>query len=128
MATKGPSNRYGNTNGANHKGEATKHINYEYAETFRHDTLSQHFQDHGKEFNSKSKADYASKATHFANSIDRQNYKSVVDKQGNTYKWNTKTGETVIVRPDKVVISYSHMVKKGFHYTDKKGIQRWIKI
>ena len=31
MATKGASYRYGNTRGANHRGEPTKHIGYAWA-------------------------------------------------------------------------------------------------
>jgi len=128
MATKGPSNQYGNTRGANHRGEATTEINYAWARDFSSNALTSHFNDHAKEMDCKTKEEYASKAVHFANSIDRVNYRSVVDKGGSTYKWNLKTGETVIVTKYGYVVSYSHMVKKGFHYTSKKGVTKWIKI
>ena len=75
MPTKGPSNRYGNTNGSNHNGRPTENINYPWAKDFNRGGLSKHFRDHGKEFGAKSKEEYASKAVHFANTIDRNNLK-----------------------------------------------------
>lgn len=43
MATKGASYRYGNTRGANHRGEPTKHIGYAWAKDFNKLTLQDHF-------------------------------------------------------------------------------------
>jgi pyocin large subunit-like protein len=127
MATKGASMRYGNTNGAHHRGEATKHINYAWAKDFNRGGLEQHFKDHGKEFNAVSKQDYAAKAIHFANDIDRQHYKSVVDKYGTTYKYDPRNGRLAIITKDGYVVSYHHTGDK-FTYTNKKGqvVTKWI--
>lgn len=128
MATKGTSLRYGNTKGAHHRGEATKHINYVWAKDFSKGGLNRHFKNHGKEFGATSKQDYAAKAVHFANEVDRQNYKSLVDKYGTTYKYDPRNGRLAIITKDGYVISYHHTGKK-FTYTNKKGqeITKWIK-
>lgn len=128
MATKGASMRYGNTNGSHHQGEATKNINYPWAKEFNSNGLKNHFRDHGKEFGANSKEQYAAMAVHFANEIDREHYKSVIDKSGTTYKYDTRDGRLALVTKDGYVISYYHAVKK-FTYTDKKGKEKiiWIK-
>lgn len=128
MPTKGASMRYGNTNGAHHRGEATEHINYAWAKDFNRGGLDKHFKDHGKEFNSKSKQEYAAKAVHFANEVDRINYKSVVDKRGSTYKYDSRNGRLAIITKDGYVVSYHHTGNK-FTYINKKGqvITKWIK-
>lgn len=128
MPTKGASMRYGNTNGAHHRGEATKHINYAWAKDFSRGGLDQHYSGHGKEFNAISKQDYAAKAVHFANDVDRKHYKSVIDKYGTTYKYDPRDGRLVIVAKDGYVVSYHHTGKK-FTYTNKKGqeVTKWIK-
>ena len=127
MPTKGPSMRYGNTNGAHHRGEATSNINYAWAKDFSRGGLNQHFIDHGKEFNAKTKTEYASKAVHFANTVDRQNFKSVVDYKGTTYKYDTRNGKLVEVTKDGYVISYRHTGNEFWYYS-KKGTKTWIKI
>lgn len=127
MATKGASFRYGNTNGANHRGEATSHINYAWAKDFNRGSLEKHFNEHGKEFGARTKFEYASKAVHFANNVDRKNYKSVIDYKGTTYKYDTRNGILVQVSKDGYVISYRHTGGK-FWYAKEKGVRKWIKI
>ncbi len=128
MATKGPSMRYGNTRGAHHRGDVSDHIGYQWAKDFNRGGLEQHSKDHGKEFGAVSAADYASKAVHFANAVDKQNYKSVIDKNGTTYKYDPRDGRLAIITKDGYVVSYHHTGNK-FTYTDKKGkkITKWIK-
>lgn len=128
MSTKGASMRYGNTNGAHHSGEATVHINYAWAKDFNRGGLEQHFREHGKEFGAISKQDYAAKAVHFANEIDRKHYGSLVDKNGTTYKYDSRDGRLVIITRDGYVVSYHHTGEK-FTYVNKKGQEttKWIK-
>ncbi|MBE6136313.1 MAG: hypothetical protein E7181_03505 [Erysipelotrichaceae bacterium] len=128
MATKGASLRYGNTNGAHHRGEATQNINYPWAKDFNKKRLDYHFERHGKEFGAKSRKDYAAKAVHFANEIDRQHYKSVVDKYGSTYKYDPRNSRLAIITKDGYVVTYHHTGDK-FTYTNKKGkeVTKWIK-
>jgi len=131
MSTKGPSNRYGNTNGANHRGKATQDIKYQWANGFNKNTLSKHFNEHGTEFNTTSKEEYVSKAIKFANTVDRINNRSVVDNNDTTYKYSLKTNELVIVNKNGKIRSYYHVNEKHnnkFHYTNKKGDIVWIKI
>ena len=120
MATKGASFRYGNTNGSNGKGKPTKHIRYAWAKDFNRGGLEQHFRDHGKEFGVGNPEEYASKAVHFANEVDRKNYKSVVDWKNTTYKYDTRSGVLCIVDKNGFVISYHH-TGSYFKYTPKKG-------
>ncbi len=129
MPTKGPSLRYGNTNGAHHRGDATKNINYAWAKDFNRGGLVKHFKDHGKEFDAETKEEYAAKAIHFANQIDRKNYRSVVDYKKTTYKYNPYNGELVIVSKDGYIISY-YRIDKKFTYQQKKEkeVTIWIKI
>ena len=70
MATKGASYRYGNTRGANHRGEATQNINYPWAKDFLGTNSVSHFKDHGKEMDFKSEKEYVANGIHFANDID----------------------------------------------------------
>lgn len=128
MPTKGASYRYGNTRGSKHQGQATRDIKYAWAKDFNRGGLEQHFKDHGKEFNAKTKQDYAAKAVHFANDVDRKHYKSVVDKYGSTYKYDPRNGRLAIITKDGYVVSYHHSGNK-FTYTNKKGqvTTKWIK-
>ena len=100
MATKGASYRYGNTRGANHRGEPTKHIGYSWAKDFNKSSLQDHFNRHGGDFNAKSKEEYAAKAVHFANTVDRKNFKSVKDYHGSTYKYDPRNGSYAIITKD----------------------------
>ena len=127
MPTKGASYRYGNTNGSKHQGQATKHIKYAWAKDFNRGGIDKHFKDHGKEFGAKSKQEYAAKAVHFANDVDRQHYKSVVDYKKTTYKYDPRDGRLVIVTKDGYVTSYHH-TGKGFWYYKEKGKRVWQAI
>lgn len=126
MATKGASFRYGNTRGANHRGEATKDIKYAWAKDFNKGGLNRHFTKHAKEFGCCTKGEYVAKALRFANTIDRVNFKSVVDINDTTYKYNPKTRVLVEVTKDGYIISYRHYRKTDW-YIDKKGVKRWLK-
>ncbi len=125
MATKGQSNQYDNTKGgAPHR--ATRHINYKYAKEFNKATLKNHFDNHHKEFHVKSEKDYERKAIRFANKIDYRNCKSVVDKDGTTYKYNIKTREYVMVTKTGIIETYHH--KDKFDYVNKKGDRVCVRI
>lgn len=125
MATKGFSNRYGNTRGGYGKNNPYG-VNYEWAKDFNHNTLNNHYEKHKNEFNSKSKESYKQKAIKFANTVDKKNCKAYVDINGTTYKYNVKSKELVIVNKKGTIITY-YKVKNGFEYIDKKGVKRWIK-
>ncbi len=128
MSTKGPSNRYGTTKGSKGKTDSTSKINYPWAKDFSKNSLNKHFNEHGNEFNCKTKEEYAAKAVHFANTINKNDCKSEVDKNGTTYKWSKTTGEMALITKEGYVVSYSHMAKSNFHYTNKKGEKIWIKL
>lgn len=125
MPTKGASYRYGNTKGSNHKGRATKHISYAWARDFNKNGLDKHFIKHGHEFNAYNEIEYSAKAVHFANTVDRENYKSVVDYKKTTYKYDPRDGRLAIITKDGYVVSYSHTGGK-FWYEPKKGKREWI--
>lgn len=125
MATKGPSNLYGNTRGSRHQGEPTEHIKYAWAKEFTRGGLNRHFNKHKNEFN-YSKDEYAAKAVKFANAVDRDNYKSVVDYKNTTYKYCPKSNELVEVTKDGYIVSYRHY-GSSFWYEPKKGEKVWIK-
>lgn len=128
MPTKGASYRYGNTNGAHHRGEATQNINYPWAKGFIGSESKGHFGRHHKEFGSNSESDYITKAIHFANEVDRKNYRSVVDYKGNTFKYDPRDGRLVIVTSKGLIKTYHHSGHK-FTYHPKKGKTTtiWIK-
>lgn len=125
MATKGPSNKYGNTKGGYSKNNP-RGVNYEWAKDFNHNTLNSHYEKHKNEFDSKTKESYKQQAIKFANTVDKKNCEAHVDRNGTTYKYNRKTGELVIVSKKGTVITY-YRVKKGFEYIDNRGTKRWIK-
>lgn len=125
MATKGPSNKYGNTKGGYGKNNP-RSVNYEWAKDFNHNTLYSHFEKHKNDFNSKTKESYKQHALKFANTIDKKNSEAYVDKNGTTYKYNRKTGELAIVNKKGTIVTY-YKVKKGFVYTNKRGVKKWIK-
>jgi len=126
MATKGASFRYGNTKGSNHQGKATEHTQFSWAKAFNRGGLTRHFESHGAEFGCKTKEEYAAKAVNFANAIDRENCKSVVDYKKTTYKYNPKINVLVEVTKDGYIISYRHYGKE-FWYKNKRGERVWIK-
>ena len=86
MSTKGPSNRYGNTKGANRRGEKSADIGYPWAKDFCRGGLQDHFERHGKELKIASAREYASKAVHFANEVNRSDYKATSIAMGRRTK------------------------------------------
>ena len=126
MATKGASNRYGNTNGARHQGQPTEKINYSWAKDFNKKSLDKHFNDHGKEMEFDSKESYKQHAIKFANTIDKKNCISFVDSNtGATYKYNKVTNEFAIITKDGYVATY-FKPKEGYIYY-KKQISKNVK-
>jgi len=113
MSTKGPSFKYGNTNG-----EPTEDIAFPYAKDFNKHTLEKHFSDHKNDFGTPNKEQYESNAVHFANTIDRVNNESFIDKNKTTYKFNKKTETLCIITNDGYVISY-FKPSKGYDYFKK---------
>ena len=128
MPTKGPSYRYGNTRGSKHQGQVSEHIGYAWAKDFNKNTLVDHFNRHGNDFCASSKEDYAAQAVHFANTVDREHFKSVKDYRGSTYKYDPKNGSYAIITKDGYVITYHKPREGGFTYYPKKGKSVWIKI
>lgn len=125
MASKGASNRYGNSRGANHQGRATEHINFQWAKDFNKHSLKRHFVDHGSDFGVTSIESYRQHAINFANTIDRKNCISFVDaKTKATYKYNTVTNTLVIVDKKGYVASYYKPYRedhvKGYEYYKKQ--------
>lgn len=115
MSTKGASYRYGNTRGASSKGIRSNHISYAWAKAFNKYTIDQHFTDHGKSMWLDSKDSYVSHAIKFANTVDRKNNISFIDKNDSTYKYNKKTNELAIITNDGFIISY-FKPKNGINY------------
>ncbi|HBE98651.1 MAG TPA: hypothetical protein DDW18_01185 [Firmicutes bacterium] len=124
MATKGASFRYGNTNGSR-----TEHIRFAWAKGFNRGGLERHFHDHGKEFGATTAEEYVSKAVHFANTVDRKHFKSVVDCNGTTYKYDIVNHVLALIDKKGYVISY-YRIADHFTYVPKKGRGKktvWIK-
>jgi len=92
-------------------------------------TVKQHFSKYDNESGARSPEEFAAKAVHFANTVDRQNCKSVIDYNRTTYKYDCRNGVVVIVTQDGYVISYHHSGGK-FTYSPKKGEKKsiWIKM
>ncbi len=69
MATKGASNRYGNSRNGR-QGKASSHINYAWARDFNSRTLQDHFNRHGTQVGCETKESYAAHAVQFSNTVD----------------------------------------------------------
>ncbi len=123
MATKGASNRYGNTRGG-HNGKPTQHIGYAWAKDFNKNTLLDHFSRHGLQVNAPTKESYAAKAVKFANTIDRKNCESFVDIKGSTYKYNRVTNEFAIITKSGIVITYFKPTDERNYYLAEKRSRR----
>lgn len=105
MATKGASNHYGNSRNGR-RGKATTHTNYAWAKDFNKRTLQDHFNRHGSQMGCNTKESYAANAVKFANTVDRKNCVSFVDKKGSTYKYNKTTNTLAIITKDGYVVTY----------------------
>ena len=66
-----------------------------------------------------SKESYAAHAVSFANTIDRKNNVSFLDKNDSTYKFNKKTGEFAIITKDGYVVTY-FKPRTGIKYYDQQ--------
>ncbi len=118
MATKGPSNLYGNKNGT-----ATTKINYpfvvpKYIGLNPKDHMKKHFSDFGID----NEIDYIAKAVHFGNDVDSVNYDSFVDYSGTTYKYNKNNNALLIVSKEGNIITY---YKPRYNRGDKKRQLNW---
>ena len=105
MATKGPSNRYGNSKNGR-QGKSTSHTGYAWAKDFNSKTLQDHFIRHGSQMGCETKESYAAHAVKFANNVDKNNCVSFVAKNGSTYKYNPQTNTLAIVTKDGYVVTY----------------------
>lgn len=114
MSTKGAGNHYGNARGGR-QGYITEHTGFAWAKDFNKHTLQAHFNDHGQQMACSNATEYSSKAVHFANAVDRKNCVSFIDKNGSTYKYNTRTNEFAIIKKDGIVITY-YKPKDGYDY------------
>lgn len=104
MATKGAGNHYGNARGGK-KGQPTIHTSFSWAKGFNKSTLKQHFSDHGEQMGCSNQNEYAAKAVHFANMVDRKNCVSFIDKNNSTYKYSKSTNEFAIIKNNGVIIT-----------------------
>lgn len=122
MSTKGASNRYGNSRGGRN-GHPTEHTNFAWSKDFNRNTLSQHYDRHGNEVGAPTQSSYAAKAVKFANTVDRKNNVSFVDKKGSTYKYSKTSGEFAIINKKGYVITY-FKPKDGYQYYLKQKKER----
>lgn len=105
MATKGPSNLYGKTNGSRKK-NSSKDIGYPWGKSFNRDSLKDHSDRHSHDANSHNIDEYKAKALGFANAIDTMHNVSYIDENGTTYKFNKKTREFAIITRKGMVVTY----------------------
>lgn len=123
MATKGASNRYGNTKNGR-RGYVTPHTGYPWAKAFNKKTLKAHFLKHGDEVGCNTKEAYAAHAVSFANTINRDRYISHVASNGTTYKFDLTTGRFAMITKHGIVITY-FKPKNGYqYYLDNIGAQK----
>jgi len=121
MATKGASNRYGNSNGAGGKGIPTKHIGYQYAKDYNKNKLHNDFHKHASKFGVSTESEYAAHAVHFANAVDRKNCVSFIDQRGTTHKYNMQTNTYVSVDKKGYIVTYFKPTDGSAYYFRKKG-------
>ena len=120
MATKGPSGKFSKTNGS--RGNVSS-IHYQWARAFNKNTLDKHFKKHGSQMDASNKQEYESRAVHFANQIDKKNFKYYSDVY-KTYKYDKKRNILAIIDKNGIVISF-YKPKNGFTLESKKGKQKW---
>ena len=119
MATKGPSNRYGNSRGGK-QGHKTSHIGFPWAKDFNNKTKTIHFNKHGFQMNTGTEDSYVAHAIKFANTIDRINCISFLDKKDSTYKYNKKTNEFAVISKKGYVITYFKPTEGYEYYLSQK--------
>lgn len=127
MATKGASNRYGNARGGRN-GHPTEHTGFQWAKGFNRNTLLDHFIRHGSQVGTPTKEAYAAHAVTFANTVDRKNCVSFIDRRGSTHKFNKRTNEFAVITKSGVVVTYFKPTD-GYQYylNEKKGKVRNVK-
>ena len=115
MATKGPSNRYLNSNGSstrNKKGD----VAFAWAKRFAPTTTDDHYSKHASNTSLKTKDSYAAHAVKFANNIDKKNCVTFVEPATRkTYKYNKETNELAVITQKGIVITY-YKPRKGYNY------------
>ncbi len=114
MATKGASNRYGNTRHGK-QGKITDNTGFPWAKNFNKYSLKRHVKEHMNSLGFSSEYDYVAHAVKFANYIDRKNHVSYIRPNGQTVKYSKKTGELVIVDKKGYVTTY-FKPDKGYEY------------
>ncbi len=119
MATKGAGNHYGNARGGR-QGHETQNTGFAWAKAFNKSTLSDHFNRHGSQVEASSSNEYAAKAIHFANTVDRVNCITKKARNGTTYKYNVKTNEFAMITKKGIVITY-YKPADGYKYFKKQG-------
>ena len=106
MATKGASNRYP-TGKRGKGGKSISHTNFEWAIAFNKDSLNNHYINHGKPMGFIDDKDYEQHALKFANTIDKKNNVSFIDRRtGATFKFSKKTEEFAIITKDGIIATY----------------------
>ncbi len=118
MATKGPSNHYGNARGGR-QGHETKHTGFAWAKAFNKSTLDRHYKEHGRQVGANSREKYAAKAIHFANNVDRKNNITMKAANRTTYKFSRLTHEFAIITKKGIVITY-FKPSDGIRYFNKQ--------
>ncbi len=114
MATKGPSNRYGNAKDGS-SGHITTHTGFAWAKSFNKSTLVDHFRRHGEQMGCPTQDSYNAHAVSFANTVDRKNCVSFIDRRGSTYKYNKKSNTLAIITKQGVVVTF-FKPKDGYNY------------
>lgn len=115
MATKGPSNRYTNTNGSA-KRNKNADVAFAWAKRFAPITSDDHYERHASNTSLKTKESYETHAVKFANIIDKKNCVTFVDPATQkTYKYNKETNELAVITKKGIVITY-YKPRKGYNY------------
>lgn len=122
MATKGASNHYGNSRGGV-QGHMTDHTGFPWAKDFSKKHLVDHFNRHGHQMNADTKEAYAAHAVKFANTVDKKNCISFLDKNGSTYKYNIKINEFCIVTKNGYVVTYYKPSNGYKYYIEQKKLK-----
>ncbi len=122
MATKGASNRYGNSRGGS-LGHITEHTGFAWAKGFNRTTVAEHQKRHGSQVEADSVESYIAHSVKFANTVDRKDCVSFIDERGSTYKYNKKTNEFAIITKKGIIVTY-YKPEKGYKYYLKEKKKR----
>lgn len=105
MSTKGASNHYGNARGGK-QGYKTEHTGFAWAKDFNKTSFKTHVSEHMESLGLSSAESYKAHAIHFANHVDRIENTSYVRKNGETVKFNKKTGEFAVITKNGIITTY----------------------